>query len=217
MMIYISIHTRGGWSHSSVTNAVIAMLQDQRYVVRHKFPELTPYVNSLHTCMQAAIESNADYWLTIDDDNPPLRNPLDLVELNCDIIGFPTPIWCPSELGVRPWSWNVMDRDEEVDGWRPHVPSQPPQLEEVDAVGSGCMLVARRVLDAMRYEQPFARTWNSDGTVRDGADFSFCRRAKAAGFKVHTHFGYPCRHFKQVDLYEMIEHFNAQKNLQHQS
>ncbi len=82
-------------------------------------------------------------------------------------------------------------------------------LKEVDAIGSGCFLVARRVISKLRDQQPFMRQWNQDGTVEVGGDYSFCQKVKKAGFKVWAHFSYPCHHFNEVSLIEVIEAMNA--------
>ena len=83
------------------------------------------------------------------------------------------------------------------------VPRQMPTetrrgLLEVDAVGSGVMLIARRVLEKVKI--PFERKWNDEGVPIKGLDFYFCDKAKALGFKIFVHWEYLCSHFKKVDL-----------------
>ncbi len=111
--------------------------------------------------MNDFLDHDEDYWLSMDDDNPPCRNPLDMVDEDKDIIGFPTPVWFSPVPGDRPWYLNALRKVEDgykpvevIDGW-----------QEVDAIGSGCFMVARRVMEAMRYDQPFARQWGKDGRV----------------------------------------------------
>lgn len=155
--------------------------------------------------MNDFLDGGEDYWLSMDDDNPPLRNPLDLIELNCDLIGLPTPVWANMKPGDRPWYFNAMDRTPE--GFVPHEPCEG--LQEVDAIGSGCFIVSRRVMLSLREQQPFARQWNADGTVHIGGDFSFCDKVKAAGFRIFAHFDYLCDHFNELPLLEVIQAFSA--------
>jgi hypothetical protein len=145
-----------------------------------------------------------DYWLSFDDDNPPLANPLDLVGQDKDIIGFPTPVWHSQVPGDRPWYYNALMEVEDgfkpvtsLDGW-----------QEVDAVGTGCFLIARRVMLTMRYEQPFMREWGRDGRVTCGCDYAFCKRARAHGFKIWVHGDYTCDHFNELPLKEVAVRFH---------
>lgn len=151
------------------------------------------------------LSSGEDYWLSMDDDNPPLRNPLDLIELDCDLIGLPTPVWHSSVRGDRPFYLNAMD--EADGGFKPH--SQCEGLQEVDAIGSGCFLVSRRVMLAVAYQHPFARVWGDDGLVEIGGDFSFCRKVRKAGFRVWAHYDYQCDHYNELSLRETILSFQS--------
>jgi len=138
------------------------------------------------------IKGGFDYWLNIDSDNPPVNNPLDLIEYDLDIIGLPTPVW--NDQGTPPIYFNAMDWHG--DGWLPHRDTEG--LQEVDAVGTGCILISRKTLLLM--SKPFERTTDPAGIVEFGPDFNFCRKARAMNFKVWAHFDYPCQHFNTVDL-----------------
>lgn len=205
--IYLTVPNRNGWLHKTVHFAIIKMLQDRRYRIRHDAPTHSPYVNNLHHCIKDFLNGGEDYWISVDDDNPPINNPLDLVELDLDVIGFPTPVWYNSVPGDRPYYFNALDWDEKEKAYRPHTNCNG--LQEVDAIGSGCMLIARRVILKLKDSQPFMRQWGQDGTVEVGGDYSFCQKAKAAGFKIWTHYNYPCRHFNETDLVEIIQAFKG--------
>ena len=183
------------------------ILSDQRYVVRHDCPTHTPYVHSLHRMMHDFLDGGEDYWLSMDDDNPPLRNPLDLIEYDCDLIGCPTPVWHNAVEGDRPWYFNAVDK--KLDGYTPHEPSKG--LQEVDAIGSGCFLVARRVLQKLKHDQPFMREWDSNGIAVKSGDFAFCDKVKAAGFQVWAHYDYLCEHMNELPLLEVIKAFGRMK------
>lgn len=200
--VYLTVPTTG-WLHKRTHFAVCRMLTDRRHQVRHDAPTHSPYVNNLHRCMLDFLKSSDEFWLTIDADNPPLKNPLDLIEKNLDVIGFPTPVWANMKKGDRPWYFNALDRTPQ--GFKPHEPCQG--LQEVDAVGSGCLLIARRVIEKLRWQQPFMRQWLHDGTVGVGGDFSFCIKAKAAGFKIWAAFDYLCDHHNELSLLETINAF----------
>lgn len=212
--VYVTVPNGNGWIHKTVAISLLRLQSDRRYKLRMDLPTHTPYVNNLHHCMNDFLDNGReDYWLSFDDDNPPQRNPLDLVEFDCDLVGFPTPVWHSAVKGDRPFYLNALDvqLDEkgDVEGWKPHENAQG--LQEVDCIGSGCFLVSRRVLQKLRYDHPFSRTWNEDGTVKFGGDFSFCKKVKDAGFKIHAHFDYLCEHMNELPLIEAITAFSAMK------
>ncbi len=204
--IYITVPNGSGWLHKLTHFTICKMLADRRYQIRHDCPTHSPYVNNLHHCMKDFLNGGEEYWLSIDDDNPPINNPLDLVEYDCDLIGCPTPVWCNKVKGDQPWYFNALNWDDKEEAYRPH--SNTNGLQEVDAIGSGCFLVARRVISKLKNKQPFMRQWKEDGTVEMGGDYSFCQKVKAAGFKIWAHFDYPCHHINDVSLIEVIQAVN---------
>jgi GT2 family glycosyltransferase len=178
--------------------------QDGRYQLRFEFPSHRPYENNLHHIVRDFCKSDFDFWLSMDSDNPPMKNPLDLVELDKDVLGLPTPVWhYTNKPGERPIYWNAYDYVVESDAYREH-PTRDG-LQRVDAIGTGCFLLARRVFDhpGMR-EAPFRRKLHPDGTVHKGNDISFCERARARGFEIWAHYGYPCWHYNDnIELAEV--------------
>lgn len=205
--IYITVPNGKGWMHKSVHYAICKMLGDKRFQIRHDCPTHSPYVNNLHECMHDFLKGSEDYWLSIDTDNPPSNNPLDLVEFDCDLIGCPTPVWHNAVPGDRPWYWNALD--EVDDGFKPHTPCTG--LQEVDAIGSGCFMVARRVMYKLQNDQPFMRIWGNDGLVKMGGDYSFCQKVRKNDFRIWAHYDYPCHHFNELDIMEVIKAVQGMK------
>lgn len=205
--ILISV-TNTGWIHKFVTSAIIRILQNSPYKIKVIFPTHNPYENNLHHIVNEFMEDNYDFWLNIDSDNPPIGNPLELVELNKDILGLPTPVWhfTGDKKGERPVYWNGYDYVPEKDAYKEHLPRQG--LQEVDAVGTGCLLISRRVFENLEMRKsPFQRQYNEDGTVSKGNDISFCEKAKKQGFKIYCHYGYPCLHFNELEINDVIKAF----------
>ena len=83
-------------------------------------------------------------------------------------------------------------------------------LVEVDGTGTGCMIMSRRVLEAIKY--PFRNEYDADGIKKMGLDFNFCVRAKQKGFKTYTHLDYFCSHHMTVDLKEIYKSFMELKH-----
>lgn len=68
-------------------------------------------------------------------------------------------------------------------------------LVEVDSVGTGAILIHRRVFEnpAMQ-KHPFRTLWNEDGTRKIGQDLQFCRLAKENGYRIWVDTRYVCEH-----------------------
>jgi hypothetical protein len=194
-LVYLTVPTQG-WMHCSVHNAILEILKDTRHSCRHECVPGRPAEEAYHKCINNFLKEGEEYWLSIDYDNPPQDNPLDLIDHDVDIVGLPTPILNRGE-GDQPVLWNAFKQHEDG-GFTPVEPTG--DLQEVDAIGAGCILVARRVLEELWNKAPFATIWNDDGTIKMGGDLAFCQKAKEAGFKIFADFRYTCRHYKEVDL-----------------
>lgn len=81
---------------------------------------------------------------------------------------------------------------------------EPRRLHKVDGVGTGCLLMHRSVLEAMRADAtPGMRDWCwfVDGPTGDGRwmseDLTFCKRLGERGVPIHVHTGAVLPHRKQ--------------------
>lgn len=197
-----------GWIHKCVCFVTDRLLFDTRYKVTIIRPTHNPYENNLHHIVNDFMLGNYDFWLNIDSDNPPMSNPLNLIELNKDIIGLPTPVWHfdGKIKGERPIYENVYKYIPEQDAYMEWPIKEG--LQKVDAVGTGCLLISRRVFEnsVMRLA-PFERKLNMDGTVERGNDISFCERSLKNKFKIYAHYGYRCQHFNNLELHEVAKAF----------
>lgn len=193
-----------GMFHVSNAQAIDQIRRDSSVRLTEHPCTSVPYENNLNTAIRDVfLKGDFDYWLNIDADNAPRRNPLDLINLDLDIVACPYPsIKMDKFPAESPFFWSAYDWSPE--GYRPHV-FQPEhgELQPVDAVSSGCMLVARRVLLAVK--QPLLRLFDDDGVVTRGCDLSFCSKAREAGFRIWSHYGYLCGHQKTVDLLDMLQ------------
>lgn len=89
------------------------------------------------------------------------------------------------------------------------LPSTKEDLIECDGIGAGCILVHRRVLDAI--EPPWFQ-YNEGTNI--GEDFYFCRKVQAAGFKIYVDPGVICGHkAKGLIGAEHFLHFITSQNI----
>jgi len=156
------------------------------------------------------LQTDCEFMIQLDDDVVPLCNPAELVHANKDIIGLPalvrstgqTIVWTAYRDHPSGDCYSAIDftqLDDMVD------------LMQVEIVGTGCIIVHRRVLEKLK--APFHSEFDEDGVQKFGTDFAFCRKARAAGFNIYTAPNYPCEHYKKVGLcdiqgWDSIRHFD---------
>ena len=115
--VLVSVPSGDGWVHKFSVFSLMKMQGDNRVQATFIIPTHKPYVNNLHKIKNDFLKGKYDFWISFDDDNAPMKNPFDLVFLNKDIIGCPTPVWANIKVGDYPVYWNALD--EKDDGWVP--------------------------------------------------------------------------------------------------
>jgi hypothetical protein len=191
MKIYFAIFTTGS-IRKELALALIQWIQsssDKKIYIN--FIEQQPIENARNLVVQDFLLSDNDYLLMIDNDTVPLKNPLDLVDLSLEVVSCPCPIFQQTIL----WNYYRLDKDG---FWEPGDANKDKGLIEVDAIGTGCVLIHRKVLELVK--DPFSREWDENGIATLGLDLSFSKKTKEKGFKIHTHLDYKCSHYKTLDL-----------------
>lgn len=198
----------GGSIHKLVSFALLNIQLDQRYRLRIIQPTHSPSDNNRHHIFKDFLAGNEDYLLMIDSDNPPMNNPLDLVELDRDVIGCPTPVWhytgkIKGERPIYENAYKYVPKENAYTEWPDKV-----GLQKVDAVGTGCIMIARRVLEHPSMRGANQRTLDRDGIVDKGGDIMFCETARKCGFEIWAHYNYRCQHFVELELHEVAKAFH---------
>lgn len=197
--VYVTVPSVG-WIHLEVVAKLFGLIQQKEHRIYLELPCAKPIENNRDYCVRQFLKGDYDYWLTIDSDNPPLKNPLDLIEFDKDVIAYPTLIW--DHNGHRLF-WNIFDYNEETDFFDSKLLEDG--FNECDGGGSGCLLIARRVMEKLMNDGvgPFLRNFESNGKQKRGSDLEFCLKVKKAGFKIWYHREYICDHFKECSLNTM--------------
>lgn len=188
-----------GWIRPELSVALQNIAKDPRVETTIMHTNIRPSESNRNFTCKTMLEEGYDYLLTIDHDNVPLKNPIDLILLGKDVIGMPYPAWNMSDPNF-PIYLVAMDRVE--GGYKEH--KDKNGLQEVDAVGSGCMIISRKVLEKVK--EPFLRKWK-DGFAVTGLDFYFCEKAKEKGFKIYCHYDYLVDHFKEISLIDVLKFY----------
>lgn len=173
---------------------------DARYDVTIEGARHRPIASNRNFVTKRFLTGTADFMMMIDNDVVPAQNPLDLLQMDLDIVVFPTPMFEPGKTGDYPIYMNV-ELLEHPDGLTDgYVLMQPDPLVEIATGGTGCILIARRVLEHPDLHPPFMDAYDEDGIRRQTEDITFIRRAREAGFSAWAAMEYKCSHYKEVDL-----------------
>jgi len=158
-----------------------------------------------------------DYLLMIDSDIVPPKDLFRLADYDVDVI---TPVmFAFKEINdiptVIPLVLEHYDNNENVQNYKVEGPlpryrvredlDGTEGLTEVDATGTGCIMIKREVLENEELNAPFTNYFDEDGLRYEGLDLSFCRRAKDAGYKVFVDTDMVCSHLTELDLKQIYQ------------
>ena len=154
------------------------------------------------------LKTDCDVLLMVDDDLTPHRDVLamsqyvrlsaiETPEPRYDVVGAPYMLLRqPIAMIATPCVFNRGPRG----GFKfiPEVFSQTG-LVPCDALGTGCMMIARRVLEDKRCV-PFSLGVDADGVMVMTEDLLFCVRAKEAGYTIAADFARVADHWNCISL-----------------
>lgn len=198
MKILLSIPNEGTIRSELAIKLPRWLSEIRHHEVTFESSNLRPVESNRNSIVQRFLKSDNDYLLQIDSDVVPPLNPLFLVDLKLDIVS--APCWIYQHAPIL----NVYKFDETRDFLRPLDASKNSGLVEIDATGTGIILTSRKVLETIK--MPFARKYDENGIEALGQDLYFCEKAREAGFKLYTHFSYISKHYKTIDIGQLVEH-----------
>ena len=133
------------------------------------------------------LRSDHTALLMIDDDVVPPEDVLRLTEVDADIAAIPYPMFRGENF---PFPCVFLPGSTPDKLTYPEQPWMVRGRVEAAAVGTGCMLIHRHVLEHPDLHPPFMLRVNDDGVMTASEDVEFCLRARAAGFRIvadYTH------------------------------
>ena len=198
--LYVAILNHG-WFRTEITSDLLPKMKKTAGVrVTLEHPAKTwdhPISSNRNRIVKRFLATRCDYLLMIDDDVVPLDNPAEFVHAGKDIVGFPAPV----RQAGRQLNFVAYVKYPERDDYAPVDFARVDdtiELLRVDIVGTGCILIKRRVLEALK--APFHTEFDEDGILEVGTDFAFCRKAAAAGFEIFCTPQRVCEHHKEVGM-----------------
>ena len=203
--IYLAVLNQG-WIRTELVQRILQWSEQAKYRVSITFPAHKPISNNRNIIVQEFLERpEFDYLMMIDSDIVPPQNVMNLADFlaspDIDIIGGLCFAW--QQHTIIPL---VLEYDPKRNPEKPYHVMEfdgSEGLIECDAIGTGCILIKRKVLEHPKMKAPFTNFYDENGIKKEGLDLSFCRRAKELGFRVYCHLDYPCSHWTPFDLMEV--------------
>ena len=201
--LYLAILNKGWIRREIVYKVLPDMVHTEGVELIFEEPSISwhnPICSNRNRIVKRFLKTDCDFLLMMDDDIVPQHNPAQLVFADKDIIGSPAKI--RQDGG---FNWVAYVYNKVVKGYVPVDFSEMDarfDLYPVDIVGTGCIMIKRRVLEKLK--APFLIKFNRDGICEMGTDFAFCEKAKKAGFEIYTTgLDRVCEHWKQFGLLDI--------------
>lgn len=151
----------------------------------------------------------ADYLMMLDGDIIPPPNILDLVLYQKDIIGGLCFSFSQISLGQTSIVPLILKRNKKKiqgDKFYKYTPLNKKKwtgLTECDAIGTGHIIISRKVLEDPYWIKSggwFVNQYNKTGDKEIGLDLNFCYRAKKLGYPIFCHTDFKCGHWTPMNL-----------------
>lgn len=189
--IYIAVLNQG-WIRPEIADLITRLRERNEYDLIISYPANKPISYNRNKVVKRFLETDADFLLMIDGDCPPPEDILEMADHDKDIIGAVAFGYLNNMLVPFVMKKNKMGSYDMADA------EIGSGVVECDAIGSGVMMIARRVLEKMPY--PFRNEYDPEGMKTKGLDFNFCERAKKLGFRVWADTNKLASHWTTIDL-----------------
>ena len=211
--IYLAILNEGT-VRVELISVLLELIRQGKYDLIIRFPNDKPITFNRNNIVKAFLKSPCDYLMMIDDDIIPPTTILNLVDFQQDCIG--ALCFAYTQGMIVPIAWK-----RKADGkyWIANLGGREG-LAEVDAVGTGCIILSRKLLSEKWFLENggwFKNEYDKTGYKVEGNDIAFCRKAQDLGYKIYTHTDYPCSHMVSMDLKRIYANLSDQNSDQDQT
>jgi len=206
--IFIGVLNQGE-IRPELSNCLTKMSEQTDYDIFMRYSSAKPIANNRNKMVQEFLAGSCDYMMMIDSDIVPPPTVLAFADFEKDIIAAKCYMYQQSMVAP------VIFKRKSDGMYTPINAESSSGLIEVDAVGTGCIMLSRKVLEEIK--APFLNEYDQDGIKLWGLDIAFCRRAKEKGYKVYAHLDYDCCHWQPINLRIMyrafLSHINKKNEL----
>ncbi len=195
--VFLAIPTVKSGITPGLVSALIYWYLDVPSVELNKPPHipenLFPLDNARNTTIKEFLELDYDYLWWVDDDIVPpldaLEKMVNTLEQNDEIDALGATCFSMKSDNGEYFPYPVTLRYNDDKKYEVYVGQG---IEEVDAVGGACVMVKRRLYEAI--ERPYEFEYHRDGTLALTCDFVIWQKAQKAGFKLFVDFSILCDH-----------------------
>ena len=174
----------------------------------HIHTGIKPVQLARNKAVEGFLAAPGDWLWFIDQDMIPPKNVLEMLEMPGDMRSGITYRVVDHTLSTCQYVWN---KDEAFPkfGGVPWEPGDPPKIYRIDAAGTGCLMIHRKVLEDPRVQLKrksdgktywFRESVQEDGESILSEDLDFTFRATRAGYDLLCNTNVPFGHTKKVDL-----------------
>ena len=184
---YIAVLNQGE-IRTELTKVLTLIIQQEGFRINITYPHKKPIANNRNHIVQKFLaRKEFDYLMMIDSDIVPPPNIMKLLDFNKDII---VPLMFVMQNGKVLPLYLEQAKDGQLEFTKKYLDMQG--LVKVDATGTGCIILSRKVLEAVKF--PFRNEYDTDGIKKFGLDLNFCKRARKLGFQPYVHLDYVADH-----------------------
>ena len=180
-----------GFLKTELVEWLFRLKNDDKFKTTLFFPQNRPHDYNRNVIVTEFLKTDNDYLLMIDSDVVPVSNVLELANFDVGIVSGYVKAYKNGEtipIGMK----------KVKGGYKVKSPLKVG-MNEVDAVGTGCLMVKREVFEKM--DKPYFRfQYDENGFLSNGEDFHFCEKAKQLGYKIYFNGSYPAQHFTLVNI-----------------
>jgi cellulose synthase/poly-beta-1,6-N-acetylglucosamine synthase-like glycosyltransferase len=209
--VYIAVLNQGG-IRPELSYLLTDLTHQNKYRLYLTYPAGKPISHNRNTIIKDFLaKPEYDYLMMLDGDIIPPLNVLDLVDYQKDIMG--AVCFAYMDNSIVPL---VLDSNPDKTG-KPYIVKDvqgDEGLIEVDAIGSGLIIIKREVLEKVK--APFSNIYDEDGIKTMGLDLSFCNKAKKLGYKVWCHLDFVCSHWTTIDLKDVYQGLSVSNEIKRQ-
>jgi len=208
--IYLAILNEG-WLRCEHIHTVLMVLKMSSVELHLENPSISwgiPITQNRNRIVRRFLDTDADFLLMFDDDVVPFFNPAEAVFFDKDVVGLPT----RRRSGQR-LEWVVYAKHSTLKNKYASIDLDKVRgdadLLKVDAVGTGAILIKRKVLETVK--APFLDIFDEETGLRTlGQDLNFCQKVIKAGFEVFATPKITCEHIKDYGLVSTDGYFVSQ-------
>lgn len=214
--VYLAVLNQGN-IRAELSYFITDVTHQNKYRLFITYPAHKPIAQNRNMIIQDFLNRpEYDYLMMIDSDIVPPLNILDLVDHQKDVMG--AVCFAFMDGAIVPLLLEEIPENERRDSkpYRVKELNGDEGLVQVDAIGSGVIIMKREVVEALKDQQPFCNRYNEQGIKTLGLDLSFCKKAKEAGFEVWAHTDYICSHWVTLDLKELYQALSISNEIKKQ-